>query len=252
MSARILVVQFRAPGTTLFEGEPIARVLGETCELVFRNGLAGDIDWARPGHELKGFNGVILAGSAVLYFDGGDMSDEKRREVNAHIEAAVPFARFILEHAVPVFGICFGHQLLGYAMGAKVGYSTAEGKTGTYTLRLTEAGAGDPLMQGLSEDFRTHYGHKDVLLELPPGAEVLAHGGELCRCAAVRFAPRAYGVQFHPDFSRSDMERMIVRYSEYAPEGASAQDLFEDTEDGEQLLRNFAALCREGQRDTLE
>lgn len=241
MSARILVIQFRAPGSVLFDGEPIARVLGGACDLVFKNALAGEVDWMRPEEELRDFDGVILAGSAVLYFDGGDMSDERRREAHTHIAAAVPFIGHMLEHGLPVFGICFGHQLLGHALGARVGYSETEGKTGTYTLRLTDAGIEDSLMRGLPQEFRAQYGHKDVLLELPSGAEVLAHGGGFCRFAAVRFTARAYGVQFHPDFSREDMQRMIVRYSEYAPEDTT-QSLFEDTEDGEQLLHNFAAL----------
>ena len=67
-------------------------------------------------------------------------------------------------------------------------------------IHLAPAAAQDELFSCLQERFLAHTTHMQSVTRLPYGAEVLAwnpfeaHHG-------VRFAPRVWGVQFHPEFT---------------------------------------------------
>lgn len=245
MGPRILVVQFRLKDSATAERQPIARALErEHCEIEFKNAVTGDIDLEQPERELDGFDAVILSGSADLYFDGGyEESHEGRVVASKLAEKAKPFARYLIEHTIPTLGICFGHQLLGFAPGANVGHSHAEGKTGTHIVELTDEGQLDPLMKDVPQQFAANYGHKDVLFDLPRGAVVLACHEERCRYSALRYADRVYSVQFHPELSCGEIRALIEKYPEYVPVGKSADELFGDSPEAERVLKNFVALA---------
>ena len=51
--------------------------------------------------------------------------------------------------ALPLFGICYGHQLLAHALGGEVGYNPAGREMGTVDLELHPHAADDPLFAGL-------------------------------------------------------------------------------------------------------
>ncbi|MBI5456203.1 type 1 glutamine amidotransferase [Candidatus Kaiserbacteria bacterium] len=248
MGTRILVVQFRFDDKPILEQQPIERVLqNDGYEIVFKNALTSDINLTQPEKELAGFDAVILSGSADLYFDGGLATMHRGRVIASRIaEEARPFARHLIERNIPTLGICFGHQLLGFSAGASVGHSPVEGKTGTHVLELTEAGKKDPLMRGVAERFQAHYGHKDVLFDLPEGAIVLACGGETCSFSALKYSDNVYSVQFHPELSRDEIRTLIKSYPEYVPDESDIDALFDDAEEAEQVLRNFAALAARG------
>ncbi len=100
---------------------------------------------------------------------------------------------------VPVLGICYGHQLLARALGGTVGYHPAGGEFGTVEVRLLPGAGDDPLFGGLPPIFPAQVFHRQSVLRLPPGARALAASSREPH-QAVRFAPRAWGVQFHPEF----------------------------------------------------
>ena len=243
--ARILVIQFRSDGAGIAaEHECLRRVLEEKCELVFKNALKDEIHWDDPKHVLTGFNGVILAGSAELYFDGGHDESHEGRVVTSKIaKKSRLFARYLIEHDVPTLGICFGHQLLGAAVGADIRHSPTEGKTGTTRLRVAVEGENDPLLRGMPTEFPAQYMHKDVISKLPHGAVVLAQNAEKCPHAILRFAPHVYSVQFHPERSREDFIAASKRTPEYMPNNKSAEELFQDAKESERVLVNFVSLA---------
>jgi len=53
----------------------------------------------------------------------------------------------------PVLGVCFGHQLLGWALGDVVERNPAGPECGVRTVTLTAAGVADPLFAGLPPSF---------------------------------------------------------------------------------------------------
>lgn len=119
----------------------------------------------------------------------------------------------VVELGVPVLGICFGHQLLAQALGGTVGDHPGGGEFGTVTVRLADAACSDPLFDDLPDAFSAQLFHRQSVLHLPPGAQILASSPREPH-QAVRFAAQAWGVQFHPEFD----EEVMAAYLDYAAE----------------------------------
>lgn len=109
---------------------------------------------------------------------------------------------------VPFLGICLGHQLACVALGGRVGPNPAGHATGLTPVTLTAAGGDDILLGGFDATTAVQW-NNDVALTLPPGATVLATAPDGTP-QAVRFAPRAWGVQFHPEVSPEQFDRWTV------------------------------------------
>lgn len=101
---------------------------------------------------------------------------------------------------MPLFGVCYGHQLMAWALGGDVEYHPKGREAGTQTVYLNAAAANDPLLSHLSETFPAHLTHRQTVTRLPEGASVLAsslHDNH----QIVRYGPRAVSVQFHPEMT---------------------------------------------------
>lgn len=241
----VLVIQFRSEARALaLEERAIRRVLENTgAQVVCKNALMNEIEWTNPKKEIEGYGAVILAGSGELYFDGGYAQEHEGRIITSKLARdAKPFAQYLLGHDFPTLGICFGHQLLGYAAGVDVGHSVLESKTGTQIVELTDEGAADPLFVGLPRSFPAQYAHKDVLFDLPMGATILARNRDKCRFSALRYGQKMYSVQFHPEGRKEDCIESSGWYSGYLPKGVKPEDVFHDTQESEKVMMNFISL----------
>lgn len=149
--------------------------------------------------------------------------------------------------ALPFLGVCYGHQLLGVAMGARVGREPAGVELGNVPIALTEAGRNDPLFAGVPAEFSALQSHQDAVLSLPDGAELLATGRHT-RIQGFRWGEWLRGVQFHPEH---DPE--ILRFI-WEPRRATWRERctfdidarlreLQPTPCGPQILRNFAQFC---------
>jgi GMP synthase (glutamine-hydrolysing) len=98
----------------------------------------------------------------------------------------------------PLLGVCFGHQLLGRALGTKVGRHPAGYELGNVEVALTDDGAACPLFAGLPRQLDVIESHQDAVLEVPAGARLLASGAHT-RVQAFDFAGHLLGIQFHPE-----------------------------------------------------
>jgi GMP synthase (glutamine-hydrolysing) len=222
-SASYPVAVATAPLCILVTGEPVPRTqerAGGFADLV-RAGLAGcwdggfvEVD-ARSAESLPdpaGFAGVIVTGSAS--------SVTERAPWILRTEEYLARA---VKQQHPVLGICFGHQLLGQALGGLVERNPRGREMGTVPFSIV---AEDPLFQGAAPPALAHATHVDSVTVLPPGARVLATTA-LEPHAAVRFGERAWGVQFHPEFD----ERVMTEYLE-----ARSQVLADEGRDPRALL----------------
>lgn len=105
---------------------------------------------------------------------------------------------------IPTLGICFGHQLLGEALGGTCVRNPRGREIGTLPLQRLEPAAGDPLFGEVPHVFEANVTHLDTVATLPPGATILARSA-LENHQAVRFGEVCWGVQFHPEIDRQVM-----------------------------------------------
>lgn len=137
-----------------------------------------------------------FAGLAVL---GGEMG--------ANDDATVPWLaptkvliRSVVAAGQPMLGICLGHQLAAVALGGTV-EANPHGQAGGLTpVAPNEAGRDDPLISAVSRGSLTVQWNDDVVTRSPEGAVPLSHSPDGA-LQSVRYAERAWGVQFHPECS---------------------------------------------------
>lgn len=152
------------------------------------------------------------------------------------------------QNKVPFLGVCYGHQLMGMALGAKVGRDPAGVEFGNTPIELTEAGRRDPLFDGIPNAFDALESHQDSVQSLPEGATLLATGRHT-PIQAFRYGDWLRGVQFHPehdpDILRFIWEPRRVTWRDRCDFDIDARmQALQPTPAGPQLLKNFLNLCR--------
>lgn len=120
----------------------------------------------------------------------------------------LPAVRSLLGEAVgarlPTLGVCLGHQLLAVAAGGAVAPNPAGRQLGVRPVGLRPPAQDDLLLGPLAGDgerLSVHW-NRDVVVEAPPGAVVLAVSPDGA-LQAFRVGERAWGVQFHPEVDGS-------------------------------------------------
>ncbi|MBS2040940.1 gamma-glutamyl-gamma-aminobutyrate hydrolase family protein [bacterium] len=192
---------------------------------------------ARLGEFPEGdWSGIVITGSAFSTYE--------------QLEWIAPAEEFLRRQAarnVPIYGVCFGHQLLAQAFGGKVERCPNGWELGSGQVRLNSSGLQDPLFEGLPEDLTVQQSHADVVTELPEGAEILA-GNSHWGVQAFRLGPRIWGTQFHPEFTTETMAAAVERVSGLL----EADEEFKQTRlraiqpafEARACLANFARLVR--------
>ena len=117
--------------------------------------------------------------------------------------------------ALPILGVCLGHQAIGQAMGAKVvpAKSLMHGKTSPIHHR------GEGVFAGLPDPFTaTRYHSLAVAADgLPPGLRVTAWTDDGEIMGLVHRARPLHGVQFHPESIASEGgHRLLANFLDLA------------------------------------
>jgi GMP synthase (glutamine-hydrolysing) len=190
---RVLVVLAGNPG-------PAVRASLGGFDAWFREALepVARVSMAPPAEAraaLAAADGVVLTGSYASVTERAPWM----RELGAGLAEAA--------ERIPVLGVCFGHQLLADALGGAVERNPRGPEVGTREVRLTEAGAADPLFAGLSPGLMVQQLHEDHVPATPPGAVLLATGDH-APVQAFAAGPRLRAVQFHPEFNAARVRAM--------------------------------------------
>ncbi len=144
-----------------------------------------------------GFAGIIVTGSGAMVTDRHDWS-----------ERSAAWLRGVAHAGTPIFGICYGHQLLAHALGGEVGDNPNGREMGTVEIDVHAQAENDPLFAGLPPRIRAQATHRQSVLRVPDGAAVLA-ASALDAVHAFRWGRAAWGVQFHPEFAAMHMRGYV-------------------------------------------
>ena len=114
-------------------------------------------------------------------------------------------SRAHVDDGVPVLGVCLGGQLLAKALGAQVSRVPAP-EVGWYELERLPEASGDPIFGTLPDRFPSLQWHNYHFV-LPAGAVPLARSSACLQ--GYRFGEAAWGMQFHPEVTRSIVQLWI-------------------------------------------
>jgi len=216
------------PLAVLVAGEPIETVRarrGGYAEMIRAKASEPLATWIdvdlRDGTSLpdpSSLAGAVITGSSATV-----------TERAAWMLRAEEYLLTLVYGSVPTLGICFGHQLLGQALGGQVIRNPSGREIGTVAFEVIDS---DPLFSGAGAPWHANATHVDTLARLPPGARVLART-RLEPHAVVRFSEAAWGVQFHPEMDGSVIrEYLESRRSLLKREAIDPEPLLRGVTDG--------------------
>jgi GMP synthase (glutamine-hydrolysing) len=181
-------------------------------------------------------------GAAAFIMTGSSSSVTERAPWMLRAEEHL---RRIVDAGTPFFGICFGHQMLGQALGGRVAKNPRGREMGTVDVRVVAHTPRDPIFDGLGDRFRANHTHMDSVIELPPGARLIAET-DLEPNAAFSLGDRVKCVQFHPEIDGDAMRGYIeARAHVIEGEGGDPGRLIAsavDAPEGASTLRSFVRL----------
>ena len=127
---------------------------------------------------------------------------------SVYAEGAPAAPQGLFEAGVPVFGICYGHQVMVRELGGTVERTGAAEYGGTPLRIAPEAGH---LLAGLGSELNVWMSHGDTSTVAPAGFIVTAQTAAT-PAAAIEDGRRGfYGVQFHPEVMHTENGTKILR-----------------------------------------
>jgi GMP synthase (glutamine-hydrolysing) len=212
-SPRLLVIEGNSPQTL---AEHIA-VGGTPAHKGYSNLLrellpGAVVDTAHPGdptavlptgESLEGYDGIAITGSSLHIYAGGPA-----------VTRQLDLVHTALSTGTPVFGSCWGLQLIAVAAGGSVRKNPKGREIGFGRgIRLTEAGRKHPMYAGKLDVFNAPTVHLDEIEALPAGATVLATNAmSAVQSAEVRTKGSvAWGVQYHPEYPLREVAAIVRR-----------------------------------------
>ncbi|TCS63427.1 type 1 glutamine amidotransferase [Varunaivibrio sulfuroxidans] len=156
------------------------------------------------GVALEDFDAIVWTGSALNVYAGGP-----------EVEAQIEFARAAFDSAAPVFGSCWGLQVMTAALGGVVRANPKGREIGIgRAITLTDIGRGHPMYRGKPGPFDAITVHLDEIETAPPGGVVLAANAvSAIQGMDIRQGKKSFwGVQYHPEFDLAEIARVHQRY----------------------------------------
>lgn len=155
------------------------------------------------GESLTGYDGIAITGSSLHIYNGG-----------VEVMRQVDLVRTALTTGTPIFGSCWGLQVITAAAGGSVRKNPKGREIGFGRgIRLTEAGRKHPMYVGKLDVFNAPTVHLDEVETLPPGATVLATNAVSdVQSAEIRTnGSVAWAVQYHPEYPLREVAAITRR-----------------------------------------
>ncbi|MGB2756384.1 MAG: glutamine-hydrolyzing GMP synthase [Acidimicrobiia bacterium] len=116
----------------------------------------------------------------------------------------------IFDLGIPVFGICYGAQLIAQQLGGVV-KETGAGEYGR-TVLTVDPGRTGALLRELPEDQVVWMSHGDAITEAPDGFTVTATSPGAPIAALEDVSRRIAGVQFHPEVAHTEFGQEVLKH----------------------------------------
>jgi GMP synthase-like glutamine amidotransferase len=233
MSAILLV---RCDPSDTF-GVAVGAIRESGAEIEIWEAFEGD-----PRPSIDGIGGVVVLGSTYNVEHADEQSFIKDvRELT--LEA--------IDRRIPYLGVCFGAQLLAWSLDADVVKAPVR-ELGYEEIVPTVEADDDLLLSHFRAGDRGFEWHMDTFT-MPRGAELLATGHGV-RNQAYRVGDRTWGIQFHFEVDRPELEMWLDEYSKKddlaATWGKSTDQIRAEADAhqaaheqrGREIFRRFASL----------
>ncbi len=161
---------------------------------------------AEPLPELEAFDGLLVSGSEHGVYDKTPWNRPMRELLIKCKDAGKP-----------IFGICFGHQMLADTFGGRAEKAEIGVVVGARTFDFGRHCAD------------THVWHKDQVTIVPPTARITARA-PYCPVGALEYDFPAASVQFHPEYSEYQLREIFRR----------ARDNFLTGVEADEAVKSFA------------
>ncbi|XP_021776245.1 gamma-glutamyl peptidase 5-like [Chenopodium quinoa] len=109
-----------------------------------------------------------------------------------------------------VLGICFGHQILGRALGGKIGRASSGWDIGLRTINLSSSSNKFISTLKIPSTLNIIECHQDEVLELPPKVEVIGRSNKTS-VEMFRYGDHMMGIQGHPEYNTDILLHLIDR-----------------------------------------
>lgn len=135
---------------------------------------------------------------------------------SVYAEGAPSLDRALFEAGVPVFGMCYGFQLMATTLGGTVDDNGAReyGRTA-----LTVSQSGSTLFEGTPDQQSVWMSHGDACSAAPEGFTVTASTDVVPVAAFENDEKKLYGVQYHPEVLHSTHGQQVLEHFLYRGAG---------------------------------
>ncbi|MFP9099123.1 glutamine-hydrolyzing GMP synthase [Flavobacterium sp. RHBU_24] len=202
MQHNVLILDFGSQYTQLIARR--VRELNIFCEIFPYN---------NPPADLSSYKAVILSGSPFSV----------RAEDAPHPDLS------LIRGKLPLLAVCYGAQYLAHFNGGQVAPSNIR-EYGRANLSYIKAG--EPFLEGVSENSQVWMSHSDTIKQLPVGGVVLASTKDVENAAYRIEGEVTYAIQYHPEVyhstdGRQMLENFLVKIAE-VPQNFTPDTFVED------------------------
>jgi GMP synthase (glutamine-hydrolysing) len=167
------------------------------------------------GVGLGDYDGIVWTGSSMTVHHD-----------TPAVRSQLEFARAAFALGVPSFGSCWAAQIAVTAAGGRCEPNLRGREFGVArNIGLGEAGRAHPMFRGKPPAFAGLTSHEDHIVELPPGATLLA-GNRFSPVQAVAVTHargQFWALQYHPEYSLEDVAALsVAREAQLIAQGSFA------------------------------
>ena len=126
---------------------------------------------------------------------------------SVHVEGAPVLDPAIYDLGIPIFGICYGHQLIAQQLGGEV----SRGGRGEYgRALLTRNNETSQLLHDLPSEYSVWMSHFDFVARMPEGFSSSASSPDAPIAVMENAQRKVWAVQFHPEVVHSEYGQKIL------------------------------------------